>query len=243
MKNTKNNFQKSDVTDERKISFIAGVLYLITFISIPTLTLYSGIHQPNYLLEHGNDSSVIVGGLLEIIVAIANIGTGIVLYPILKKQNKVQALGFTSFRILEASTMFLGVAFLLTVVTLKVEGVGSAYLPMSHTLVALYDRTFLLGQGFIPGINDLLLGLLFYKSRLVPRTLSVIGIVGAVPLFAGFLAIMFGLIERISPLAGLSAILVAIFEFSLGIWLIIKGFNSTTKVQTVPNEIVQFGRD
>lgn len=93
--------------------------------------------------------------------------------------------------------------------------------------VALYDRIFLLGQGFIPAINDLLLGILLYKSRLVPRTLSIIGIAGGLPLIAGYLAVMFGAIERISPLAALSALPVAVFEISLGIYLVVKGFRSS----------------
>ena len=79
----------------------------------------------------------------------------------------------------------------------------------------------------MPAICDLLLGLLLYKSRLVPRALSVIGIVGAPILVVGYLAILFGLIGRLAPLAGLSALLVALFEFSLGIWLVVKGFNQS----------------
>jgi hypothetical protein len=135
-------------------------------------------------------------------------------------------------RVLEAVTMFVGVAFLLSLVTLHQSGAGKDALVTSHILVSLYDRIFLLGQGFIPAINDLLLGILLYKSGLVPRVLSLIGILGALPLLAGFTATMFGLIERISPLAALSAAPVAVFEFSLGIYLIIKGFR-TIQVETV----------
>jgi len=168
-----------------------------------------------------------MGGLLEITVALAGIGTAILLYSVLKKQNEVLALGLVAARVLEAATIFLGVAFLLSVVTLRQTGAGADALVTSNTLVILYNRIFLLGQSFMPAINDLLLGFLLYQSRLVPRALSLIGLVGAPILLAGYIAIMFGLIGRTDPLAGLSAILVALFEFSLGVWLIGKGFNKS----------------
>ena len=76
----------------------------------------------------------------------------------------------------------------------------------------------------MPAICDLLLGILLYQSRLVPRGLSLIGIVGAPILLASYLAVMFGLIGQHAPLAALSALPVALFEFSLGVRLVVKGF-------------------
>jgi hypothetical protein len=209
----------------RKISLTAGILYLLTFVSIPTLSLYHSVKSANYVIGAGPDTSAIVGGLLEIIVALASIATAVVLFPILKRQSETLALGLVAARILEASTIFVGVAFLLSIVTLRQAGAGSDALVTSHALTALYDRIFLLGQSFMPAINDLLLGFLLYKSRLVPRALSLIGIVGAFPLLAGYLAIMLGHLDQHSSLAGSSAFLVALFEFVLGIWLAVKGFN------------------
>lgn len=214
----------------RKAALVAGVLYLLTFISIPTLALYSQVKGANYITGSGLDTAAIVGGILEIIVALAGIGTAIALYPVLKRQNESLALGLVASRILEASTMFVGVAFLLSVVTLRQTGAGAGALPTSHTLVALYDRIFLLGQSFIPALNDVLLGFLLYQSRLVPRALSLIGIVGAIPLVVGYIAVMFGFIGQHSPLAGLAALLVALFEFSLGIYLVVKGFRQSAIV-------------
>ena len=212
-------------TSPRKIAMAAGVLYLLTFVSIPTLALYSSIHNPNYIVGSGPDTSVIIGGILEIIVALAGIGTAVVLFPLLRKQNESFALGLVAARILESSTIFVGVAFILSIVTLRQVEAGADALITSHALVTLYDRIFLLGQSFMPAVCDLLLGLLLYKSRLVPRALALIGIVGAPLLVVGYIAVLFGLIARISPLAALSAIPVALFEFSLGVWLIVKGFN------------------
>lgn len=216
--------KKIPMSPLRKTSLLAGVLYLLTFVSIPTFALYSSIHQPGYIPGTSADSKAVLGGILEIIVALAGIGTAVVLYPVLKQENQGAALGLVASRILEAGTIFVGVAFILSIVTLRQSGAGTDALATSHALVALYDRIFLLGQSFIPGINDLLLGYLLYKSRLVPRALSIIGMVGALPLFAGYLAIMFGVIDRVSLWVGLSALLVAFFEFSLGIYLVVKGF-------------------
>jgi len=211
----------------RKIALTAGVLYLLTFVSIPTLAIYGPVKSTNYILGAGPDTAAIIGGLLEIIVALAGIGTAVVLFPVLKRQNEVLALGLVAYRILESSTIFVGVTFLLSIVSLRQAGAGADALVTSHALAILYDRIFLLGQSFFPAICDLLLGFLLYRSRLVPRVLSLIGIVGGPVLIVGYLAVMFGLVGQHSSLAGLSAVPVALFEFSLGVWLIVKGFNPT----------------
>jgi len=211
----------------RRISLVAGLLYLLTFVSIPTLALYGQVKSENYIIGAGSDTTIIIGGILEIIVALAGISTAVVLYPVLKKQNESFALGLVAARILESSTIFVGVAFILSIVTLRQVGAGAEALVTSHALTILYDRIFLLGQSFMPAICDMLLGFLLYKSRLVPRFLSLIGIVGGPVLIVGYLALMFGLIGRLDPLAGLSALPVALFEFSLGVWLVAKGFNSS----------------
>ncbi len=179
----------------RKISRTAGVLYLLTFVSIPTLLLYSSVKGTHYVTGAGPDTAAMIGGLLEIIVALAGIGTAVVLFPMLKKQNEGLALGLVASRVLEAATIFVGVAFLLTIVSLRRDDAGSDLLASSRVLVALYDRIFLLGQSFMPAVDDLLLGWLLYQSRLVPRALSRLGIIGALVLFAGYLAVMLGLVR------------------------------------------------
>ncbi len=222
--------ERAPMSSLRKTSLVAGALYLLTFVSIPTLALYGAIHDTNYMLGSGPDTPAIIGGVLEIIVALCGIGTAIVLFPVLKKQNEEAALGLVAARILESATIFVGVSFLLSIVSLRQAGAGIDALATSHALVSLYDRIFLLGQSFMPAICDMLLGYLLYKSRLVPRALSLIGIIGAPLLIVGYMAILFGVIDRISPMAALAAVPVALFEFSLGIWLVVKGFNSTPAV-------------
>jgi Domain of unknown function (DUF4386) len=209
----------------RKTALVAGVLYLLTFVSIPTLFLYGPVRGANYIIGAGPDTSAIIGGILEIIVALAGIGTAVVLFPVLKRQNEAVALGFVGSRVLEAATIFAGVACLLSVVTLRQAGVGAAGLVTGHALVVLYDRTFLIGQSFMPAVNALLLGSLLYQSRLVPRVLPLLGFIGAALLVAGDIAVLFGLIGQHAPSTALAALPIALWEFSLGVWLVVKGFN------------------
>ena len=227
------------VASSRKIALAAGVLYLLTFVSIPTLALYGQVKSANYILGAGPDTAAIIGGILEIIVAIAGIGTAVVLFPVLKKQSEYLALGLVASRVLEASTIFLGVAFILSIVTLRQAGAGADALVTGKTLVTLYDRIFLLGQSFMPAVCDLLLGFMLYKSRLVPRALSLIGLVGGPVLLVGYLAILFGLIGQHGALAGLSAFPVALFEFSLGVWLTVKGFNPSATTELLSAAEIQ----
>jgi hypothetical protein len=102
VENLEQNFA-TDLISLRKTAFVAGVLYLITFVSIPTLSLYSSVHDPNYIVGFGPDTSALIGALLELIVAFACIGTAITLFPILMRQNEGVAVGFVASRILEAA--------------------------------------------------------------------------------------------------------------------------------------------
>jgi hypothetical protein len=212
------------MSPRRKTALVAGVLYLLTFVSIPTLFIYGPVKSANYILGAGPDTAAIIGAILEIIVALAGIGTAVVLFPVLKRQNEAAALGLVAARILESGTIFVGVVFLMSIVTLRQAGAGAGALVTSHALATLYDRIFLQGQSFMPAICDLLLGFLLYKSRLVPRGLALIGIVGGPLLLAGYLAVMFGLIGQHAALATFSSLPVALFEFSLGVYLVVKGF-------------------
>jgi hypothetical protein len=212
----------------RTTARIAGALYLLTFVSIPTLALYSSVKDPKYILGPGPDTAAFVGGILEIIVALACIGTAVTLFPVVKRQNEAVALGFVGIRVLEAGTIFAGVACLLTVVSLRQNGAGTDALVTAQALVALYGKTFLLGQSFLPAVNALLLGYLLYRSRLVPRILPIVGLLGAPLLVASDVAVLFGLIGATSPTAGLAALPIALWEFSLGVWLVVKGFRPAT---------------
>lgn len=213
------------MSSSRGSALAAGVFYLLTFVSIPTLSLYGPVHDPNYVVGPGPDTPTLIGAVLELVVAMACIGTAVALYPVVKRQSEGVALGFVGARILEAATIFAGIACLLSVVSLRQSGAGAAALVTSQALVALYDRLFLLGQGLMPAVNALLLGSLLYRSRLVPSVLPLLGFIGAPLLLASHAAVVFGLLERVSALAGIAAVPIALWELSLGVWLVAKGFN------------------
>jgi hypothetical protein len=208
----------------RKTALAAGVLYILTFVSIPTLFLYGPVKGANYILGSGPDTAVIIGGILEVIVALAGIGTAVALFPVLKRQNEGAALGFVGSRVLEAAGILAGVACLLAIVSLRQAGAGAGALVIGQTLAVMYNRIFLLSQSLMPIVNDLLLGFLLYRSRLVPRVLPLIAFIGAPLLVVSDLGVWFNLWGQTSTVTALAALPVAIFEFSLGVYLIVKGF-------------------
>src|ERR671933_2751279 len=182
----------------RKTALVAGVLYLHTFVSIPSLGLYGPVHDPNYIIGPGPDTGVLFGGILEVIMALAGVGTAVALYPVLKRQNEGLALGFVGSRVLEGAGILAGVACLLSIVSLRQAGAGAGALVIAQTLAILYDRIFLLSQSLMPAVDDLLLGLLLYWSRLVPRVLSLLAFIGAPLLLASDIAVLFSVWERTS---------------------------------------------
>ena len=141
--------------------------------------------DPDWILGSGTDTAVLLGGLLELIVALAGIGTAVALFPVVRRQNEGFALGFVTTRILEAAMIFMGVVSLLSLVTLR-QDLGAAagaadatsLVATGASLVANYNWTFPLGQSLMPGLNALLLGTLLYRSGLVPRVLPMLGLIG-----------------------------------------------------------------
>jgi hypothetical protein len=219
------------MTSTRKTALVAGVFYLITFISIPTLALYGPVkNHRDWILGSGGHTAVLAGGFLEVIVALAGIGTAVTLYPVVKRQNEGAALGFAAARVLEAGMIFTGVVSLLSLVTLRQDlggaaGANAAALTAtgaSH--VAIYNWAFLLGQSLMPAINALLLGSLLYRSRLVPRIIPVIGLIGAPLLITAVFATLLGGSMPPPSWTALAAVPVAAWELSLGVWLVVKGF-------------------
>jgi hypothetical protein len=231
---TKPPAKEIPMSSTRKTALVAGIFYLITFVSIPTLALYGPVknHQ-DWILGSGSHSAVLVGAFLEVIVALAGIGTAVTLYPVVKRQNEGVALGFVTSRLLEAAMIFTGVLSLLSLVTLRHDLGGTAganaaaLVTTGASHVAIYNWTMLLGQTLMPCVNALLLGSLMYRSRLVPRIIPVLGLIGAPLLIAAVIATLFGGdIGHVSAFRAIATFPVAAWEFSLGVWLVVKGFKS-----------------
>ena len=221
----------------RRTSFITGVLFIITYLtSIPAaLVLYTPVlEDPNFIVGAGSDTGVAVGAFLEVLLIVANVGTAVALFPILKRQNEPLALGYVTARLVECTFIAIGIVSLLAVVTLRQDAAAAAggdpgsVLTAGRSRVAVHDWTFLLGPGFIGVVGTgLILGWLMYRSGLVPRGMALLGLVAGPILCAGGIAVLFGVIEPDSALKNLAAAPEFVWELLLGIYLMVKGFKSS----------------
>ena len=226
-------------TAQRKLARIAGVFWIITFLaSIPALILYAPVlNHAHYVLSAGADTRIEVGAFLEVILAIAGIGTAVAMFPILKRQNESLALGFVASRVLESTVIVVGLISVLAVVTLRKDFAGAAgadtvsLLVAGKSMVAIHKWTFLLGPGVCAGLgNGLLLGYLMYRSELVPRRMALLGLIGGPLLLASDIAVLFGAYNQTSGAAGILTVPEFAWELSLGIYLIVKGFKTSSAV-------------
>jgi hypothetical protein len=234
----------------RRTAFVTGALFVITFVtSIPAaLALYKPVlDDANYVVGAGADTGVAMGALLELLLIIANVGTAVALFPILKRQSEGFALGYVTARLVECTFIAIGIVSLLAVVTLRQDLAGAAggdpgsFVTAGRSLVAVHDWTFLLGPGFVVGVgNGLILGWLMYRSGLVPRGMALLGLVAGPVLLAGGTAALLGVIEPDSALKNLAAAPEFVWELSLGIYLMVKGFRpspitAATTTDTAPS--------
>ena len=227
--------KRTPMDPTRKTAITVGVLFVITFIAAIGGALLYGpvVDDPNYILGAGADFSVHLGALFELVLIISNIGTALVLFPLLRKQNEALALGFVAARIIECVFIAIGILALLAVVTLRQQAVAGAdpnsLVAIGQSLVAINRWTFVLGPGFVVGIgNGLILGWLMYRSGLVPRRLALLALIGGPLVSVSGAAIVLGVIERGSAWQGLATVLEAVWEIGvLGVYIIVKGFNTS----------------
>lgn len=220
------------MSSSRRTALYAGLWFIGTFVfSIPALLLYDPVlNDADYILGSGADTRIALGAFLEILTAIANIATAVVLFRILRRVNEAVALGYVALRIVESTIIVMGVISLMAVVTLREDFAGaggdSAALDMAgQTLVAFHEWTRLLGPQFCAGFgNGILLGYLMYRSGLVPPRMALLGLIGGPLAFAGGMAVLFGALEN--PSAGLFLLTAVeiLWEASLALYLTFKGF-------------------
>ena len=218
------------MTRTRCLGFIAGALYLLTVVtSIPALALKDPVLADP---TSAGATALQWAAALEFVLALACIGTAVALFPVLRRVDEATALGFVGSRTLEAAIIVMGVIAMLGVL---VAG------PAAPALVSMHDWAFLLGPGTIPAVNALLLAPLLLRAGLVPRALPLMGLVGAPLLLAASVGTLFGIIDQVSPVGFLSALLIAAWEIGLGFWLVIKGFNPDAVERLEMRELVEVG--
>ncbi len=216
------------MTSTRRISFAFGVLFLITFItSIPALLLFQPVldDPAGYIAGAGSDNRIYFGALLELLLIIANIGTAVVVFPILRRQNEILAFGYVTARIIESAFILVGVLAVLSLVTLGVQDSGAQAGVIGYTLAEIKDWTFILGPGWVVGVgNGLILGYLMYRSGLVPRPLAALGLIGGPLIVLSGTLVMFDVTQLHGTVQGLATIPEFLWELGLGLYATFKGF-------------------
>jgi Domain of unknown function (DUF4386) len=232
----------SATAEERRSALITGVLFLLTFVTaIAAVLLYDPvINDTGYITGSGSDTRVALGAFMELLLIIANVGTAVVLFPILRRQSESGALGYVTARLVECTFIAVGIVCLLSIVTLRKDlaggGAEAATLDtVGRSLVAVRDWTFVLGPGFVVGVgNGLLLGYLMYASGLVPRRMTLLGLIGGPLVFISGIAVVLDVIERGSAAQGIATIPEFLWELSLGIYLTVKGFKPSPILSGAP---------
>jgi hypothetical protein len=218
------------MADDQRHGRIFGVLFIITFLtSIPAYLIFESVldDPAGFIGGDGGMGWLYFAILLEFFLVLSNVGTGVVLYPIARRQNEALAIGYVAARIIESVFIAVGIIFVLGLVTMRVDGSGTA--DIAASLKDLKDWTFLLGPGLIvPFGNGLILGYLMYRSGLVPRRMAWLGLIGGPILFFADIGILFDWWERSTVM--ILVLPEAIWELFLGIYCAIFGFRKDSPI-------------
>ena len=224
--------ERTPMTPMRKAALIAGIAYIATFVfSIPVkFGLWVDVlDMPDWVLGAGSDAGVPLGAMFEVLTALGGVVTAVALYSIARRHSERAALGFVTTRVMEAAVIFVGVFAILATYTLRNDVAGTAgsdpdaLVTTGQSLVAIHDWTFLLGPGLMPALSALLIGSVMYRSRMLPRWIPTLGLIGAPLLLISSTATLFGAWDQISGPATLFALPIATWEFSFGVYMTVKG--------------------
>jgi hypothetical protein len=221
-----------------------GALYIATFLtSIPAALLYGPVlNDANYIVGAGPDTRVLLGAFLELLLIIANIGTALALFSVLRRRHEGLALGYVAARVMECVFIGVGILSVLSIVTLRRHASGAdaaALIVAGRSLVAVHDWTFLLGPGMCGLWNGLILGYLLYSSGLMPRRLTWFGLIGGPLVAISGIAVLFGLYAQTSSVSGIITVPEIIWEASIGIWFVVKGLRQAERAATPAPQAAQ----
>jgi hypothetical protein len=224
----------SGLLSDQQRARVFGVLYLITFVtSIAALALYQPVLDDpvGYIVGAGQNNQIVFAAFLELLLIIANIGTAVVIFPVVRRQSEELALGYVTARLFECTFILVGIVAVLGIVTLQQQVAGAAEGSIAYTLAAIKDWTFWLGPGWVVGWgNGLILGYLMYSSGLVPRKMAMLGLIGGPLIIASGTLVMFGVADGGGTLQGLATIPEFLWELSLGIYCTVKGFRPSSPI-------------
>jgi len=215
---------------ERKTALVTGLLFIATFVtSIAAAVLYKPIvDSAGFAADTASNGAAYAGAVLELLLIAANIGTAVVLFPVLRRRHEAAALGYVTARVMECVFIAIGIVSVLALTSLRQSG-SAALAGAGAVLVAIHDWTFVLGPGFVVGIgNGMLLGYMMYRSGLVPRGLAMFGLVGGPLICISGAAVICGVIDKGSAAQAIATVPEIIWEAGLGLYLAFKGFKSPT---------------
>ena len=221
------------MSTSRKLALGAGLFYIATFVfSIPTLGMTNTVvHNANFVHGAGSTSGVQWAALFDMLTGLTGIGTAVMVYPVIRRYGRTNAIGFVASRTVEAALLAVSAISLLAVYSLRHElgatnpaGLGVA----AAALVAVHKWAFVFGPGTMPAVNALCFATVLRRSGLVPRTIPTIGVIGAPMLAISTSITILGGWSQTSSIAMLCALPIATWELAVGVYMTVKGFKTPT---------------
>lgn len=217
--------------DGQLLARLTGFFFLVTFAgSIPAFFWFyaPALTDPGFILEGGFDRGIATGAILELAVVLGNVATALTLYPLFRHRFPVLALGYVAARLVESGVIALGIVAMMALNTLRAEGGDPEMLAVAgRALVAVHDWTFRIGPGVVVGVgNGMILGYMMWKSRAVPRALSVLGLIGGPGIVLSGMLVILGVTQAGGLVQGIATIPEFFWELLLGLWLLIRGVDA-----------------
>ncbi len=221
------------MTQDRMNGIIIGILYIVAAVtSVIAVVFYQPVLSEQWYMSvaNGFETKVLIGVLNDLFLVVAAVGTAVMLFPYLRRWNEHIALGYLCFRFMEAVFIAIGLVSILGLLHLSVyyeaDSLASENLHAVGLMLQAFHRwTIMLGPNLMLGLNTIMYSYLLFRTGLVPKPLALFGIITAVLVFIAGLLDMFGIVEPISTAKGLIALPVGVYEMSLAVWLIVKGFH------------------
>ena len=234
----------------RKLAIIAGILWIIyTGVDVLSFLFLGPLTAPNYLISVSENAGLVgTGALLLLIGGVAASGIAVSLYPVLKKFNASLALGAVGFRVSEGVLRFVAVCAYLLLITLSQQFVQAGAPDSSYfqTLGALLQAGRLWVGGGVGSLLAFSIGcslyyIIFYRTKLVPRWISVWGLIFGISGIVSCALVSTGLIAPFSTEQVVMVIPMLPQEIVLAVWLIVKGFDpsaiASLSAKTATNEL------
>ena len=216
------------------IGRVFGWFFLATFVfSIPAFFVgyHNMLNNPSWITGTGGDpsSGISFGAASEVLLIFFNVATAVVAYPVLKRESEMGAIGYVAARLCEAMFIAIGIIAVLAFLLMRQDGTATSTPVLGNVFDAMYYRAFLVGPGFWSGLaNGVILGYLMYRSELVPRRMTWLGLIGGpLVMITGILVILNAIPAR-GTVQSLGGFVEGLWELSLSIYCIVMGFRASS---------------